>query len=65
MTSATAASTLYVVATPIGHLDDLSPRAAQVLGEVDAILVEDTRQSAVLLRHALDHYRASDIYGGD
>ena len=52
MTSATAASTLYVVATPIGHLDDLSPRAAQVLGEVDAILVEDTRQSAVLLRHA-------------
>ncbi|MBK9655052.1 MAG: 16S rRNA (cytidine(1402)-2'-O)-methyltransferase [Rhodanobacteraceae bacterium] len=50
--SATVASTLYVVATPIGHLDDLSPRAAQVLGEVDAILVEDTRQSAVLLRHA-------------
>lgn len=52
MTSATAASTLYVVATPIGHLDDLSPRASQVLSEVDAILVEDTRQSAVLLRHA-------------
>jgi len=50
--SATVASTLYVVATPIGHLDDLSPRAAQVLSEVDAILVEDTRQSAVLLRHA-------------
>lgn len=48
----TAGSTLYVVATPIGHLDDLSPRARQVLGEVDAILVEDTRQSAVLLRHA-------------
>lgn len=52
MTSATAASTLYVVATPIGNLDDLSPRAARVLAEVDAILVEDTRQSAVLLRHA-------------
>lgn len=52
MASATAASTLYVVATPIGNLDDLSLRARLVLGEVDAILVEDTRQSAVLLRHA-------------
>lgn len=52
MSSSHAAGTLYVVATPIGNLDDLSPRARQVLGEVDAILVEDTRQSAVLLRHA-------------
>lgn len=52
MRTATVPATLYVVATPIGHLDDLSTRARQVLAEVDAILCEDTRQSAVLLRHA-------------
>lgn len=42
---------LYIVATPIGHLGDLSPRAAAVLAGVDAILAEDTRTSAVLLQH--------------
>ncbi len=50
--AATVAGTLYVVATPIGNLGDLSSRAQEVLSEVDAILAEDTRQSAVLLRHA-------------
>ena len=41
----------YVVATPIGHLDDISQRALQVLQQVDVILAEDTRHSAKLLRH--------------
>jgi 16S rRNA (cytidine1402-2'-O)-methyltransferase len=42
---------LWVVATPIGNLDDLSPRAQAVLREADLIAAEDTRHSAGLLRH--------------
>lgn len=41
--------TLYVVGTPIGNLDDLSPRARAVLGRVSAIAAEDTRRTAGLL----------------
>lgn len=47
-------STLYLVATPIGHLDDFSMRAKSVLQEVAAIGCEDTRTSGVLLkRHGI------------
>lgn len=46
------AGRLYVVATPIGHLSDLSPRAARTLCEVDLVAAEDTRVTRVLLRHA-------------
>lgn len=46
-----AAGTLYVVATPIGNLADLAPRAIEVLGQVDLVLAEDTRHTAQLLRH--------------
>jgi 16S rRNA (cytidine1402-2'-O)-methyltransferase len=44
------AGVLYVVATPIGNLADLSPRAAQILGQVGVVVAEDTRHSGVLLR---------------
>ena len=42
---------LYIVATPIGNLSDLSPRAADVLARADLIAVEDSRVTAKLLRY--------------
>ena len=44
-------ATLYVVATPIGNLRDISLRALDVLANVDRVIAEDTRNTAMLLQH--------------
>jgi 16S rRNA (cytidine1402-2'-O)-methyltransferase len=50
VTESVAAGTLYVVATPIGNLGDLSPRAREVLARVQLIAAEDTRHTRQLLQ---------------
>lgn len=49
------AGTLYVVATPLGNLDDLSPRAGATLTRVAAVAAEDTRHTKPLLAHIGSH----------
>lgn len=42
---------LFIVPTPVGNLDDMAPRALEILSSVSMILCEDTRTSGVLLKH--------------
>jgi 16S rRNA (cytidine1402-2'-O)-methyltransferase len=51
MTNNPSEGCLYVVGTPIGHLDDFTVRGVKVLQEVDYVAAEDTRQSRKLLNH--------------
>jgi 16S rRNA (cytidine1402-2'-O)-methyltransferase len=55
--------TLYLVSTPIGNLEDLTERARRVLGEVDAVLAEDTRRTRRLLDHIGVSTRVISLHG--
>jgi len=53
---------LYIVATPIGNLEDLSPRALRILRDVSLIAAEDTRHTAKLLTHFDIHTPTTSYY---
>ncbi|MGA8893616.1 MAG: 16S rRNA (cytidine(1402)-2'-O)-methyltransferase [Anaeromyxobacteraceae bacterium] len=55
MSEAAGTGTLFVVATPIGNLGDLTARAAEVLRTVDVVVAEDTRRTRTLLAHIGAH----------
>jgi 16S rRNA (cytidine1402-2'-O)-methyltransferase len=57
--------TLFVVGTPIGNLEDLSPRAARVLREVSLVAAEDTRSAKILLTHAGSSARVTSYFEGN
>ena len=54
--------TLYIVGTPIGNLEDLTPRAARVLAEVALVAAEDTRVTRRLLSHLGIHPRTTSFH---
>ena len=55
-------ATLYLVATPIGNMEDITLRALRVLGEVDLIAAEDTRVTRKLLSHYDIHTRTTSYH---
>lgn len=54
--------TLYIIGTPIGNLEDLTPRAARVLSEVSLVAAEDTRVTRRLLSHLGIHPRTTSFH---
>ncbi len=65
MNNANSASTgiLYVVATPLGNLRDISQRAIEVLKEVDLVVAEDTRRTRQLLSYLRIHVQTESYHG--
>ena len=55
--------TLYVVATPIGNLEDITLRAVRILREADGVLAEDTRHTGKLLKHLGVETRMTSLHG--
>lgn len=70
MNPAAAPGTLYIVATPIGNLEDMTYRAVRVLGAVEVVACEDTRHSRKLLEHyglhrpLVSYYRENEAARG-
>ena len=60
-----SSGTLFIVGTPIGNLEDLSPRAARILREVELVAAEDTRSAGVLLQRANSHARVISYFEGN
>ena len=63
MPHAPSPGTLFVVATPIGNLEDITLRAIRVLREVSLIAAEDTRRTSRLLNHLAITTRATSLHG--
>lgn len=57
-----AAGTLYLCATPIGNLEDMTYRAVRMLGEVELIAAEDTRHTRQLLTHFDIHTKLTSYH---
>jgi len=63
MTTPPPTAALYVVATPIGNLEDITLRAVRILRDADRVLAEDTRRTGQLLKHLGISARMTSLHG--